>query len=74
MMQRLVQLALDLFDPPVPERVVGALPTDAGSAAQEIKQKLALFRFGWSATVQKNLLTPPEQEPFRCKKHCFAKR
>ena len=40
MMQRLVQLALDLFDPPVPERVVGALPTDAGSAAQEIKQKL----------------------------------
>ena len=40
MMQRLVQLALDLFDPPGPERVVGALPTDAGSAAQEIKQKL----------------------------------
>ena len=40
MMQRLVQLALDLFDPPVPARVVGALPTDAGSAAQEIKQKL----------------------------------
>ena len=39
-----------------------------------IHVKMALFRFGWSATVQKNLLTPPEQEPFRCKKHCFAKR
>ena len=40
MMQRLVQLALDLFDPPVPERSVGASPT--GSAAQKIKQKLPL--------------------------------
>lgn len=43
-------------------------------AHNDVVQKLALFRFGWSATVQKNLLTPPEQEPFRCKKHCFAKR
>ena len=36
--------------------------------------KKALFRFGWSATVQKIVLTPLEQEPFRCKKHYFAKR
>ena len=35
-----MQLALDLFDPPVPERAVGASPTGAGPAAQEIKPKL----------------------------------
>ena len=40
MMQRLVQLALDLFDPPGPqERAAGASPTAAGPLAQKIKPK-----------------------------------
>ncbi|WP_087748413.1 MULTISPECIES: M48 family metallopeptidase [unclassified Acidovorax] len=40
-MQRLVQLALDLFDPPGPqERAAGASPTVAGSPAEKIKPKL----------------------------------
>ena len=38
-MLRLVQLALDLFDPPGPERAAGASPTVAGSPAEKIKPK-----------------------------------
>ena len=38
MMQRLVQLALDLFDPPGPqERAAGASPTVAGLPTEKIK-------------------------------------
>ena len=40
MMQRLVQLALDLFDPPVPDRTAsaaGGAPAPSGSSAQENK-------------------------------------
>ena len=38
MMQRLVQLALDLFDPPGPqERAAGASPSVAGLPTEKIK-------------------------------------
>jgi hypothetical protein len=61
MMQRLVQLALDLFDPPGPqERAAGASPTAAGLPAEKIKPERPVALID---KAQKRKLLKQEQAP-----------
>ncbi len=64
-MQRLVQLALDLFDPPGPERAGGTAPSVAGSPTEKIKPKLpaALADKAQAAPEKGANIAPPVAAP-----------